>query len=119
ADVGRPIDPVYAEFGRRVRRRRDALGWSQDRLAKLLHPPMTRASIANIESAQQRVLLHTALELAAALEVPLAELAGDAAPLLPDTDTLAAELASKLTIPSERARSLASRISTKSRSEKP
>jgi hypothetical protein len=78
---------------------------------------MTRASIANIEGAQQRVLLHTALDLAGALEVPLTALVGDPGTLMPDTDTLAAELASKLTIPSDRALSLASKISRKNTSE--
>src|SRR5215475_576708 len=62
------MEPLYEEFGRHVRSRRTALGWSQARLGDALRPSLTRASIANIEAGQQRVLLHTALDISAALE---------------------------------------------------
>jgi transcriptional regulator with XRE-family HTH domain len=116
------MEPVYEEFGRQVRRRRMALGWSQARLGGALHPSLTRASIANIEAGQQRVLLHTAIGLATALEVDLFSLLGKgpvALPSGPARDALAAELASKLLISSGQARSLASKVSRKHRSTKP
>ena len=110
------MEPIYDEFGRQVRRRRTALGWSQARLGEALRPSLTRASIANIEAGQQRVLLHTALDLSAALEVRLDELLAQgqrATAKGPDPDALAAELASKLPISSARARSLATRVAGK------
>jgi transcriptional regulator with XRE-family HTH domain len=116
------MEPVYEEFGRQVRRRRTALGWSQARLGAALRPSLTRASIANIEAGQQRVLLHTALDLATSLEVALPELLGSADSALtqgPDSAALAAEFASKLPISSDQARSLASKVSRKSRNAKP
>lgn len=115
------MEPLYKEFGRQVRSRRAALGWSQARLGDALRPPMTRASIANIEAGQQRVLLHTALDLAAALEVRFDDLVGrspSAASAGADPELLAVELASKLSISSDQARTLASKVSRKNRSVK-
>jgi transcriptional regulator with XRE-family HTH domain len=115
------MEPLYEELGRQVRSRRTALGWSQARLGEALRPPMTRASIANIEAGQQRVLLHTALDLAAALEVRFDDLLGrgpTAAGTGADPELLAEELASKLSISSDQARTLASKVSRKNRSVK-
>jgi transcriptional regulator with XRE-family HTH domain len=39
-----------------------------------LSPPVTRASIANLELGRQRVLVHTLVQLAHILDVPAAEL---------------------------------------------
>jgi transcriptional regulator with XRE-family HTH domain len=116
------LERVYEQFGREVRRRRTALGWSQARLGEALRPSLTRASIANIEAGQQRVLLHTALDLAASLDVGLPSLLGSAEPTTTpgqDSAALAVELASKLPISPDQARSLASKVSRKKRSEKP
>lgn len=67
------IEAFYRELGRVVRQRRIKLEWSQERLGGALATPMTRASIANIESGKQRVLAHTLVELAVALRVDVSD----------------------------------------------
>ena len=59
-------DSLYTAFGNAVSTRRKALGLTQAQLANKVK--MSRASIANIESGRQNVLLHHAYALAAALE---------------------------------------------------
>ncbi|KJC41502.1 XRE family transcriptional regulator [Bradyrhizobium sp. LTSP885] len=59
-------DPIYKGFGNAVSTRRKALGLTQAQLAGKVK--MSRASIANIESGRQNVLLHHVYALAAALE---------------------------------------------------
>ncbi len=61
-------DEFYRALGIAVRRRRKELGLTQEELGERLVPPMTRASIANIEGGKQRVLAHTLVELAAVLK---------------------------------------------------
>ncbi len=72
--VGKAIEPFYVELGRRIQRARIRNGLSQQALGAAVSPPVTRASIANIEGGKQRVLAHTACQLAAVLSVPLGEL---------------------------------------------
>jgi len=57
------VEPVYRRIGLRIRELRQSSKWSQEDLAERLSPPMTRASMANIETAKQRLLTHTALQL--------------------------------------------------------
>lgn len=59
-------DPVYRAFGSAVSARRKALGLTQAQLASKVK--MSRASIANIESGRQNILLHHVYALAAALD---------------------------------------------------
>lgn len=59
-------DPVYRAFGGAVSTRRKALGLTQAQLANKVK--MSRASIANIESGRQNILLHHVYALADALE---------------------------------------------------
>lgn len=59
------IHPVYRLLGARVKEIRNAVGISQDDLAKRLK--ITRASVANIEAGRQRVLLHFIPNLARAV----------------------------------------------------
>jgi transcriptional regulator with XRE-family HTH domain len=59
-------DPVYKAFGNAVSTRRKALALTQAQLASKVK--MSRASIANIESGRQNVLLHHVYALAAALD---------------------------------------------------
>jgi transcriptional regulator with XRE-family HTH domain len=59
-------DPIYKVFGNAVSTRRKALGLTQAELASKVK--VSRASIANIESGRQNVLLHHVYALAAALE---------------------------------------------------
>jgi len=58
--------PLYEAFGSAVSTRRKALGLTQAELAGKVK--MSRASIANIESGRQNILLHHVYALAAALE---------------------------------------------------
>ncbi len=64
----------YRTLGATIRRRRDELDLTQEALGERLNPPMTRASIANIEAGKQRVLAHTLVDLASALTMKLDEL---------------------------------------------
>lgn len=68
------IEPFYRDLGVRIQHLRSAKKLSQEQLAGRLQPTMTRASIANMETGKQRVLGHTLAQLAAALEVPVADL---------------------------------------------
>lgn len=63
------VEPFYRLFGARVAVARDARGLTQAELAKLLTPPVTRASLSNLEAGKQRVNLHTALQLARILKM--------------------------------------------------
>lgn len=64
------IEAYYHRLGARVRKARLAANLSQDEVARSMDPPMTRASIANVESAKQRVLAHQIAMLARILRVP-------------------------------------------------
>lgn len=59
-------DPVYKAFGNAVSTRRKALSLTQAQLAGKVK--MSRASIANIESGRQNILLHHVYALATALD---------------------------------------------------
>lgn len=59
-------ESIYAAFGRLVAARRKKLELTQAELAARVG--MSRASVANIESGRQNVLLHHVYSLAAALE---------------------------------------------------
>lgn len=68
------IEPFYRDLGVRIQHLRSAKRLSQEQLAAQLQPPMTRASIANIETGKQRVLAHTLAQIASVLEVTVGEL---------------------------------------------
>lgn len=53
------VENIYVEFGRRVLHERTRAGWTQQDLCGQVG--LTRASIANIETGRQRVLLHQML----------------------------------------------------------
>jgi transcriptional regulator with XRE-family HTH domain len=74
--VRRVREPFYEALGRQIALLRQRLGMSQQTLGALMQPQMKRASIANIETGQQRVLAHTLVQLAAALNCDLDTLAG-------------------------------------------
>ena len=74
------VDRFYTGFGQRVAAARAKLDVSQGALGRRVG--LSRTSIVNIEKGRQRVLLHTALDLADALEVPLEHLI----PPTPDAD---------------------------------
>jgi transcriptional regulator with XRE-family HTH domain len=62
----------YSELGRRVRRAREELGLTQEALASLVS--LTRTSITNIEKGRQKILTHTLMDLAIALQTTCASL---------------------------------------------
>lgn len=68
------IEPFYAEIGRRIQKLRNNKHLSQEALGLLLDPPVTRASIANIEAGKQRILAHTLVQLAEALRAELTDI---------------------------------------------
>jgi transcriptional regulator with XRE-family HTH domain len=65
---------------------------SQQALGALMEPQMTRASLANIETGQQRVLAHTLVQLASALECDLDTLVGSHEQTHPEGDAVRREL---------------------------
>ena len=89
------VEPFYAAFGALVRERRSGRGLTQADLGARLVPPVTRASVANLEAGKQRVLLDTALQLASILDVPVTALLPSSSPAGP-WEALGGELASKL-----------------------
>jgi DNA-binding XRE family transcriptional regulator len=58
---------LYKAFGARLAQAREAAGITQQSLAEKVG--LSRASIANIEAGRQRVLLHQAIEIGAALRL--------------------------------------------------
>jgi transcriptional regulator with XRE-family HTH domain len=81
------VDALYAALGRRIAKLRKDRGLTQAGLAGLLG--LTRASIANIERGRQKFLVHTVLQLVAALRVsPNDLLAGLGAPANAPLDAL-------------------------------
>src|SRR4051794_14253372 len=89
-----PIEPFYSELGRRISEIRSKRGTTQDHLGALLTPSTTRASIANIERGKQRVLVHTLVQLAKALQVEPVELLGGSPE--PQKQKVAASVANEL-----------------------
>ena len=59
-------EPVYQQFGYRIRGLRKALGWSQTDLS--VRVGCSRPSIANIEVGRQRVYLHDIEKFARAFQ---------------------------------------------------
>jgi transcriptional regulator with XRE-family HTH domain len=81
------VEPFYEALGKQIRIVRERAGLSQASLAQALLPSVTRAAIANIENAKQRVLVHVLIEIARALKVDVPDLlpptGGSARPLAP------------------------------------
>jgi transcriptional regulator with XRE-family HTH domain len=68
------VEPFYTDVGRRIRDQRNKAGITQEQLARLLSPPTTRVSVANIEGGNQRILVHTLVQLAAVLNVQVTDI---------------------------------------------
>lgn len=94
------IEPFYADVGRRIRDQRNRVGMTQEQLGRLLSPPTTRVSVANIEGGNQRILSHTLVQLATALSVEVWDiLPQKSAPSASNNDAaITDELVSKLGI---------------------
>ncbi len=69
------VGPIYVAFGDAIRNARTALGLRQEDLAHKVG--ITRASIANIETGRQRVLLGDLFIFARALKMKPQKLFGD------------------------------------------
>lgn len=109
------VEPFYTEVGQRIQALRNENGMSQEQLGRQLIPPVTRASIANIESGKQRVLAHTLVQLAEALKVELGALLPGARQQQgksPGTTgrSVEEELAEKLGLPNKDIKQLAARL---------
>ncbi len=61
----KPIEACYLAVGARIRLIREALGMSQEDLAK--KTSLVRTSVVNIEAGRQRILLHNIDEFSKAL----------------------------------------------------
>jgi transcriptional regulator with XRE-family HTH domain len=61
------FDWIYRDIGNVVRRRRKKLGMTQEKLAPLVG--FSRASVANIETGRQKLLVHQIYALAEALQL--------------------------------------------------
>jgi transcriptional regulator with XRE-family HTH domain len=95
-----PVEPIYRDFGRRLRKARAKATLTQEGLAQRVG--LTRTSITNIEQGNQHVGLHLLYQLAKAVGVPPVDLLPDEAATTDDGD-LTALLAPGLR-PAERAR---------------
>jgi transcriptional regulator with XRE-family HTH domain len=65
-------ESFYTEVGIRIRKAREDIGFSQQKLATHVH--LSRTSITNIELGRQKLMLHTLFEIATFLKVQPANL---------------------------------------------
>jgi transcriptional regulator with XRE-family HTH domain len=63
---------LYSAVGLQIREIRIEKGITQEALAKKVK--LTRTSLTNIEKGRQKLLLHTLMDIASALDAPAAEL---------------------------------------------
>ncbi len=54
--MAKPVEPVYRLLGAKVEMLRNTLGWTQADLA--MRTRLSRASIANLETGRQRLMMH-------------------------------------------------------------
>lgn len=110
------MEPFYSELGLRIQGYRKRAGLTQAELGGRLTPPLTRASVANIESAKQRLLAHTLVEVAQVLGVDLSELVPSKKAQRQSNRGLENELAQKLNLGKGKAKELAALVSKGARS---
>jgi len=97
-----PNEGFYLQVGRRIQAQRGRKHMTQADLGQRLRPPVTRASIANLESGKQRVLLHTFMQIVEILECKLTDLLPDSPLSIRQGNAgseVASELAEKVQIP--------------------
>jgi transcriptional regulator with XRE-family HTH domain len=104
------IEAFYEQLGATIRRHRLERGLTQGELAARLVPAVTRASIANLELGHQRVLSHTLVQLADALDVPVTDLLGTAHAKSGDWSTVTTALQAALHLSKPRAARLLRRL---------
>ena len=107
------IEPFYEALGANIQKNRDRRKMTQAQLGLSLTPPSTRASIANIESGKQRVLVHTLAQLAKSLDVDVRELmpATNLPAQSPSQRDVERELGKKLNLTGAVLRKLTARLS--------
>jgi transcriptional regulator with XRE-family HTH domain len=108
------IEPFYEALGSKIQKNREHRKMTQSQLGLSLIPPSTRASIANIESGKQRVLVHTLSQLATALDVDIRKLmptVNSPAPS-PSRRDVERELGKKLKLTGPALKKLTARLST-------
>lgn len=105
-------DPFYSSLGQRVHDHRKKLKLTQDQLGAQLTPPVTRASIANIEAGKQGVLAHTLVQLARVLKTTVLDLlpAEPAAESVQLRDQVRVELGEKLGVSEDEVTRLTERL---------
>jgi transcriptional regulator with XRE-family HTH domain len=104
------IEGFYERLGATIRRYRQERGMTQGELAARLVPAVTRASIANLELGQQRVLSHTLVQLADALDVEVNDLLGTGTSPTGDWSSVAGALQTALHLSKPRAVKLLRRL---------
>lgn len=105
-------EEFYRLLGGRVEAARRRRGLTQAALGKRLTPPQTRASISNIEKGTQRVLAHTLVQLAAALDTTIADLVPGVT-AQHATSNVEARLAAELRLSSRELKKLISQLQPK------
>jgi transcriptional regulator with XRE-family HTH domain len=102
------IEPFYTALGPTIQKARERKKMTQTQLGLCLNPPTTRASIANIENGKQRVLAHTFVQLARAMEIDIHELlpANETLVSAPSAGVVARELKRKLNLGAPQLRKL-------------
>jgi transcriptional regulator with XRE-family HTH domain len=81
---------IYAHIGALIKTRRKHFKLTQEKLATQLS--ISRASLANIETGRQKILVHQLYNLAAALDLSPADFLPAAAAVAPEAATEAADL---------------------------
>lgn len=89
-------EAFYKQVGRRIQGFRIRQGITQEELGRRLIPPVKRASIANVESGKQRLLLHSFVQLAQILDCEMRELLPSDG-VYAQKETVQTELRSELT----------------------
>ena len=113
------IEGIYPLIGMRIQQLRARGQFTQEQLGARLDPPVTRASIANIETGKQRLLVHTLLQVAHTLDVPAEELLpGQSSTVASTVAAIEAELLRKLDLPSAAAKDLAKKFDPPPRTPK-
>jgi transcriptional regulator with XRE-family HTH domain len=77
--VSDSLDQYYRSLGVRLRVARIDAGLTQNHVAQATG--LTRASVANMESGRQKILVHHLVTLAAALDTEISSLLPDSAPV--------------------------------------
>lgn len=96
--MSRPVEALYESIGRRVAQLRARADLTQEQLGQMLEPPVTRASVANLEAGKQRVFVHTLIQFGEIFRVPLSALLPEQHGATSDSSVLAQELKAKLKV---------------------